>query len=185
MTNQEQRQTPDARDNIAAGYDKFVTPTHMGLGNEALSRVGLAKGMRFLDVACGSGALSIPAARLGAQVLSVDLSPAMGTDHCACTQEGLSNLEGRVMDGHALELEDDAFGVSGSQYGIMLFPDLPRALRDLVRVTKPGGRVLVVVRAAAGSRVSKLLPGRREGCGPWFHRPPNGSSSSALPGGGP
>lgn len=49
------------------------------------------------------------------------------------------------MDGHALELEDDTFDVSGSQYGVMLFPDLPRALGEMVRVTKPGGRVFIVV----------------------------------------
>jgi SAM-dependent methyltransferase len=48
------------------------------------------------------------------------------------------------MDGHALELEDDTFDVSASQLGVSLFPDLPRGLRELVRVTKPGGRVLIV-----------------------------------------
>ena len=46
----------DAWDNIAAGYDEFVTPTHMWLANEGLRRVGLRSGMRFLDVAAGSGA---------------------------------------------------------------------------------------------------------------------------------
>ena len=49
------------------------------------------------------------------------------------------------MDGHALDLEDDTFDISGSQYGVMLFPDLPRALGELARVTTPGGRVLMVV----------------------------------------
>ena len=49
----------------------------MWLANEGLRRAGLRAGMRFLDVAAGSGALSIPAARLGAQVLATDLSPAM------------------------------------------------------------------------------------------------------------
>jgi hypothetical protein len=72
------QETQDARaawDKIAPGYDKTITPTHMWLGNESLRRLGLRGGMRFLDVAAGSGALSIPAARLGAQVLATDLSP--------------------------------------------------------------------------------------------------------------
>lgn len=101
--------------------------------------------MRFLDVAAGSGALSIPAARLGAQVLATDISPALIERLDArAREEGLSNLESRVMDGQALELEDDTFEISGSQNGVSLFPDLKRGLRELVRVTKPGGRALIV-----------------------------------------
>ncbi|MGH2369079.1 MAG: class I SAM-dependent methyltransferase, partial [Chloroflexota bacterium] len=134
-----------AWDNIAAGYDEFVTP-RWALSEDALSRAGLRPGMRFLDVAAGSGALSIPAARLGAQVLATDISPAMVERLKARARaEGLSNLEARVMDGHALDLEDDTFDISGSQFGVMLFPDLPRALSEMVRVTRPGGRVLMVV----------------------------------------
>jgi SAM-dependent methyltransferase len=48
------------------------------------------------------------------------------------------------MDCHALELPDDSFDVTGSQFGVMLVPDQPLALREMARVTKPGGRVLVV-----------------------------------------
>ena len=144
MTTQETQESRDAWNNIATRYDEFVTPTHMWLANEGLTRVGLKSGMKFLDVACGSGALSIPAARMGAQVLAVDISPAMVERlNARARQEGLSNLEGRVMDGHALELEDNTFDISGSQWGVMLFPDLPRGLRELVRVTKPGGKVLL------------------------------------------
>ena len=69
--------TRDAWDVIAEGYDATNTPTQMWLGNEALRRAGLRAGMRFLDVAAGSGALAIPAARLGARVLATDRSPAM------------------------------------------------------------------------------------------------------------
>src|SRR5690348_5724132 len=57
----------------------------------------------------------------------------------------LDNVAARVMDGHALELEDNAFDVSGSQFGVMLFPNPPRALEEMVRVTKPGGQVLLIV----------------------------------------
>ena len=138
----------DEWDNIAAGYDEFVTPTHMWLANEGLRRVGLRSGMRFLDVAAGSGALSIPAARLGARVLSTDMSPVMlERVEARAREEGLG-LETRVMDGHTLELEDGAFDMSGSQFGVMLFPDMPRGIGELARVTKSGGRVLMTVYGA-------------------------------------
>lgn len=141
-----QDQVRQAWDDIAAGYDEFVTPTHLPVSEYALRLAGLRPGMRFLDVAAGSGALSITAARWGADVLATDISPVMVERLRVRGREaGLSNLEGRVMDGHELALEDNRFDISGSQYGVMLFPDLPRALAEMVRVTKVGGRVLMVV----------------------------------------
>jgi ubiquinone/menaquinone biosynthesis C-methylase UbiE len=138
-------QTRAARDRIATGYDRYVRSTHMWLGHEALRRARIGAGMSFLDVACGSGALSVSAARLGARVTAVGRSPAMVERLCARARaEGLANLEGGVMDGHALDLDDDAVDASGSQFGMMLFPDLPRGLRELARVTRWGGRVLIV-----------------------------------------
>jgi ubiquinone/menaquinone biosynthesis C-methylase UbiE len=101
--------------------------------------------MRFLDVAAGSGALSIPVARLGAQVLATDQSRVMlELLRARARQEGL-NIETRVMDGHALELDDNTFDMAGSQFGVMLFPDMPKGLSEMVRVVKPGGRVLMNV----------------------------------------
>lgn len=135
----------DAWDGIADGYDAFVTTTHFRLGTEGVGLAGLRSGMRFLDVAAGSGGLSLPAARLGAQVLATDVSPVMIERLAArARDEGLA-LETRVMDGQDLELEDNVFDVSGSQFGVMLFPDMPRGIRELARVTKPGGRVLMTV----------------------------------------
>lgn len=143
MTTSEQIR--DQWDNIAAGFDEFMTSKNIALAEEALRRVGLRSDMRFLDVAAGSGALSIPAARQGAQVLATDISPAMiARLEARARDEGLANLEARVMDGHALELDDDSFDISGSMFGVMLFPDLPRGLGELARVTRPGGQVLMV-----------------------------------------
>lgn len=146
MTVQEHTEIREAWNTIAAGYDRYVTGTHMWLGSEALRRAGVAAGTRFLDVAAGSGALSIPAARLGAEVLSTDISEEMLERLASRARlEGLSSLEVRAMDGHALDLDDDTFDVAGSQFGVMLFPDLPRGVSELVRVTVPGGHVLLVV----------------------------------------
>jgi ubiquinone/menaquinone biosynthesis C-methylase UbiE len=145
MTLSEQEDTRAAWDRIARGYDKTNTPTQMWLGNEGLGRAELRPGMRFLDVAAGSGALSIPAARIGAQVVATDQSPVMlellGE---RARHEGLG-IETRVMDGHALELEEGSFDMAGSQFGVMLFPDMPKGISEMARVVKPGGRVLMIV----------------------------------------
>ena len=57
--------------------------------------------------------------------------------------EGLDAV-GRVMDCHALDIADDTYDLTGSQFGVMLVPDQAQALREMVRVTKPGGRVLLI-----------------------------------------
>jgi ubiquinone/menaquinone biosynthesis C-methylase UbiE len=143
MTTQEQIQNDWNK--IAAGYDRFVTSTHISIATDGLLNAELKPGMRFLDVASGSGALSIPAARLGANVLSVDISSAMLEQlKVRAKEEGLK-IETRVMDGQALDLEDNAFDITGSQFGVMLFPDMPSGLREMTRVTKPGGSVLMHV----------------------------------------
>jgi ubiquinone/menaquinone biosynthesis C-methylase UbiE len=136
---------PEAWDAIAEGYDRHVAPQELALANEALRLVRLEASERFLDVAAGTGGLSLPAARLGSQVLATDWSQAM-IEHfeARVRKESLGNAQGRVMDCHALDLPDDSFDVAASQFGVMLVPDQPRALREMVRVTRAGGRVLVI-----------------------------------------
>jgi len=169
-------QAPDTReawDRIAPGYDRTNTETQMWLGNESLLRAGLRPGMRFLDIASGSGALSIPAARIGAEVVAVDQSPVMlRLLRERASRESLG-IDTRVMDGHALALDDDSFDVAGSQFGVMLFPDMPKGIREMTRVVKPGGRVLVI---AYGNphRIDFLafLVGAVQSVRPEFNGPP-------------
>ena len=145
VTQNEHAAPVEAWDAIAKGYDRYVAPGEVPLASEALSLAGLQPGNRFLDVAAGPGGLSLPAARLGARVLATDWSPAMiECFEARAREEGLSDAQGRVMDAHALELDADTFDVTGSQFGVMLVPDQPRALREMVRVTKPGGRVVLI-----------------------------------------
>jgi ubiquinone/menaquinone biosynthesis C-methylase UbiE len=59
-------------------------------------------------------------------------------------QEGLT-IATQSMDGHALALDDTSFDRAGAQFGLMLFPDMPQGIREMVRVVKPGGRVLMHV----------------------------------------
>ncbi|WP_222920053.1 methyltransferase domain-containing protein [Natrinema sp. SYSU A 869] len=145
MTAEDRLETQAAWDKVAAGFDEYTTPLTISFAEMALDRVDLGPEMRFLDVAAGSGALSIPAARLGAEVVATDISPAMVELLTARARyEELADIEARVMDGHALELADDTFDVSASQNGVSLFPDMQRGLREMVRVTKPDGQVLIL-----------------------------------------
>ncbi|WP_370619491.1 class I SAM-dependent methyltransferase [Mumia sp. Pv 4-285] len=136
---------PEAWDAIAAGYATFVAPGEEPLSTAALSLVELAPGELFLDVAAGPGGLTPAAAKLGARVVATDWAPAMLAHlEARIHAEGLTDVVTRVMDAHALDLDDDRFDVVGSQFGVMLVPDQPQALSEMVRVTRPGGRVLVV-----------------------------------------
>lgn len=141
----EQDQIRAAWDAIATDFDRVATPLTLALAEEALRRAQLRPGETLLDVAAGSGALAVPAARLGARVLATDLSSGMIERlRERARREGLDHLDARVMDGYRLDLANDAFDVAASQNGVSLFPDVRRGLSELTRVTKPGGRVLIV-----------------------------------------
>lgn len=135
----------EAWDAIAEGYDSFVAPGEADVATAALTLAGLQPGDRFLDVAAGTGGLALPAARLGARVTATDWAPRMIERLSARAREqGLKHVEAEVMDCHRLAFEDAAFDLTASQFGVMLVADQPRALREMVRVTRPGGRVLLV-----------------------------------------
>ena len=134
----------EAWDAIAALYDEHVAPGESDLATAGLRLAGLRAGDTFLDVAAGTGGLSLPAARLGAKVLATDWSPKMIEQFTARVRAERLDAEGRVMDCHALDLPDNTYDVTGSQFGVMLVPDQPQALSEMVRVTKPGGRVLLI-----------------------------------------
>jgi ubiquinone/menaquinone biosynthesis C-methylase UbiE len=114
----------EAWDAIAQGYERYVAPEEAALAIEALELVGLKAGERFLDVAAGTGGLSLPSARLGAEVVATDWSPArIERFEAGVRQEGIRTAEGLVMDCHELRFDNDSFDVTGSQFGVMLVPD--------------------------------------------------------------
>ncbi len=138
------QQIRSAWDAIAPRFDEFVTPEAMHIGETIVDRAGVSAGARVLDVAAGSGALSILSARRGATVTAVDIAPDMIERlRARARAEQLSNLEGAVMDGHALDLADDTYDLALSLNGVSVFGDLPRGLAEMARVTRPGGRVVV------------------------------------------
>lgn len=137
-------QVRDAWDAVADGFDRHVTPHSMGFGEQVLAALPLGSGVRVLDSGAGSGALAIPAARAGANVVAIDIAPVMVQRLAArADAEGLDNLDARVGDGTALDLDDGSFDVAVSLNGVSVFPDLFGGLTEMARVTRPGGEVVV------------------------------------------
>jgi ubiquinone/menaquinone biosynthesis C-methylase UbiE len=138
--------TRDAWDAFGGGYDRAFSSSFTAIARAALRFADVQPGMRLLDVAAGSGALSIPAAELGAEVLATDLSPGMlDLLRARAAEAGVTSIRCAVMDGMELDLEDGTFERVCSQFGVMLFPDTDAGLREMVRVTAPGGLGVVVI----------------------------------------
>lgn len=166
---QELQSTQKAWDSVAEGFDDFVTPLNLPLAEDPLNLAGLESKMEFIDIAAGTGALSIPAARRGAKVTAIDISPVMLQRlQLRVRNEGLTGVNVQVMDGCNLSFPDNRFDIAASQNGVSLFPDLQQGLSEMVRVTRPGGKVMVIAFGAPENAefitffmnaVQQLVPG--------------------------
>jgi len=145
---------PGRWDAAAQRYEKTAHPFTVRYAEAALARVPLTSDSRVLDVAAGTGALALIAARTGAQVLATDFSPGMVARIAAVN---LPNVEARVMDGQALTLDDDSFDAVFSIFGVMMFPDWRRGLAEMARVTRPGGHGIVATWQDRGAATFLLL----------------------------
>lgn len=115
---------------------------------EALVNASVSNGETILDVACGTGFAARAASKIvgqGGRVVGSDLNPGMvamaqsvpHSDGCEITWQQASALE--------LPFQDSEFDAVVSQQGIQFFPDVPSGLREMARVTKPGGRIAATV----------------------------------------
>jgi ubiquinone/menaquinone biosynthesis C-methylase UbiE len=147
-------ENPDHWNAAARQYRQTAHPFTARYAEAALARVALTAESRVLDVAAGTGALALAAARSGAQVLATDFSPGM----VACVAaEGVPNIEARVMDGQALELPDASFDAVFSIFGVIMFPDWRKGLAEMRRVTRPGGVGVVATWREQGAATFLLL----------------------------
>ena len=109
-----------------------------------LDAARVTEGNRVLDVACGTGVLAREAVeRVGStgSVSGLDLGPGM----LAVAEEIESTVTWIEGDAGRLPFDDDEFDAVASQFGLMFFPDRMQAIREMLRCTKPGGRVVVAV----------------------------------------
>ncbi len=120
-----------------------ITETIEDIHDLVVERLAPAAGVRWLDLACGTGAVAERAAAAGAEVTGIDLAPGLiETARERATQLGLT-IDYRVGDCEALDVVDEAFDVVSSTCGVMFAPDHGATARELVRVTKPGGRIVM------------------------------------------
>lgn len=127
----------------------------------AAGKMHFFKTNRYLDVACGTGDLSIAAAEKHPEicVTGIDFVPEM----VAAAKEKVQkkNLTGRItlLQGDALQLpfEENHFDVTGIAFGIRNIPDRKRALSEMLRVTVPGGQVMVLEMTFVQNRFFKLI----------------------------
>ena len=114
-------------------------------GEELVGSLGITPSMRVLDLGCGDGTTAVPAAILGAEVTGIDIATNLVTaGNKRATDAGLSRL--RFHHGDACKLEDlgdHSFDLTLSVFGAMFAPKPYDVAREMVRVTKPGGRVVM------------------------------------------
>ena len=103
---------------------------------------GVQPGERVLDVGCGTGVVAITAARAGADVSALDLTPAL-LEHARANEEiaGIGKIDWTEGDAENLPYPDSSFDVVLSQFGHMFAPRPDVAIAEMRRVLKPGGRI--------------------------------------------
>lgn len=126
-------------------YDAhFVPALFAQWGPVIAAEAGLQKGERVLDVACGTGALTLAAAEIvgpSGSVVGLDANPEM----LAVARSQPASIDWIEGPAEALPLPDESFDAVVSQFGFMFFSDKPKALAEMMRVLKPRGRLVVAV----------------------------------------
>jgi SAM-dependent methyltransferase len=114
-------------------------------GEALVKELGATTGLQVLDLGCGDGTTALPAAQLGADVLGVDIaSNLVAAGNARAQVLGLGNCtfqEGDASDLH--ELDDESFDLVVSIFGAMFAPRPFDVAREMVRVTRPGGRIVM------------------------------------------
>jgi ubiquinone/menaquinone biosynthesis C-methylase UbiE len=137
-------------DSITAEFDRFTDRFTADLAARLVSLGQLSAGDRVLDIGTGTGIVAFGAARKvgpGGRIIGIDLSDGMVA--FAQAKAGLAGLgdrlEFRKMDAEALELKDKAFDSVLSLFALLHFPNPSAALKEMFRVLRPGGRLVLAV----------------------------------------
>jgi SAM-dependent methyltransferase len=122
-----------------------IAATMRESGDELVKKLGITKGLKVLDLGCGDGTTALPAARLGADVVGVDIaSNLVEAGNRRAREEGLTNVRFEEGDASNLhELKDHSFDLVVTIFGAMFAPKPFEVAKEMVRVTRPGGRIVM------------------------------------------
>ena len=114
-------------------------------GEKLVATLGVKSGMDVLDLGCGDGTTALPEAQLGANVLGVDITPALvSAGNARAKAAGLDNLRFEEGDAsHLSGIADDSFDLVVSIFGAMFAPRPDDVAKEMVRVTRSGGRIVM------------------------------------------
>jgi SAM-dependent methyltransferase len=114
-------------------------------GSAFVASLGVGPGMRVLDLGCGDGTTAIPEAEAGAEVLGVDIaSNLVAAGNARAAAMGLNNIRFQEGDASDLaDLPDDQFDLTVSIFGAMFAPRPYDVAKEMARVTKSGGRIVM------------------------------------------
>lgn len=124
-----------------SGPYQGITETITDIHQAVIERLAPQPGQRLLDLACGTGAVAELAATTGAEVVGVDIAPALIEQAKERAAERGLDIDYRVGDAEALDFQDGSFDLVTSTCGVMFAPDHQAVAREVARVTKPGGRI--------------------------------------------
>src|ERR1043166_5878275 len=122
-----------------------IADTMRESGEALVQRIGITKGLKVLDLGCGDGTTALPEAKLGADVLGIDIARNLvGAGNKRAAEHGLTNLKFQEGDASNLEqVPDKSFDLLVSIFGAMFAPKPFDVAKEMVRVTRPGGRIVM------------------------------------------
>lgn len=122
-----------------------IADTMRESGEALVQRLGITKGLKVLDLGCGDGTTALPAAKLGADVLGIDIARNLvDAGNRRAQEQGLTNLKFQEGDASNLEqLPDNTFDLVVSIFGAMFAPKPFDVAKEMVRVTRSGGRIVM------------------------------------------
>jgi SAM-dependent methyltransferase len=122
-----------------------IAATMRESGESLVRAIGISKGMKVLDLGCGDGTTALPAGRLGAEVLGVDIARNLvAAGNKRAREAGLANV--RIQEGDASDLSgltDQSFDLVVTVFGAMFAPKPFDVAKEMARVTRAGGRIVM------------------------------------------
>lgn len=136
--------TPEPWDLVASGYAETTMQMLAQYAEVAVNKLALHQGSKVLDVACGSGSVSLMVAKRVAFVHAIDFSlPMLDICQQKADEENIKNIQIFHGDAQKLPYEDENFDAAISMFGLMFFPDRKAGLSEIYRILKQGGRVAI------------------------------------------